>query len=119
MRTLLPGCLLAVALNAAKPPAKIVNDGYGDYVFVPAGPFKMGANFGDGESREGPVHVVDLDAYYIGKFEVTNGEWRRFREDAGYNDTKFWAGGRVMPKEQIPYWTQRQNHGGALPGNDH
>src|SRR4051812_43061435 len=61
---------------------KVVNDGYGDYLLVPAGSFKMGDNFGDGESRERPVHVVDLDAYYIGKFEITNGEWRKFRDDA-------------------------------------
>jgi formylglycine-generating enzyme required for sulfatase activity len=59
-----------------------VNDGYGDYVFVPAGAFKMGDNFGDGESRERPVHTVDLDAFYIGKYEITNGEWRKFRDDA-------------------------------------
>jgi formylglycine-generating enzyme required for sulfatase activity len=112
------GCLLAVSVNAANSPAKVVNDGHGDYMYVPAGAFKMGDNFGDGESRERPVHVVILDAYYIGKFEVTNGEWRKFRDDPGYNDSRFWPGGLVMPKEQIPYWTQPQNHGGSISGNE-
>src|SRR5258706_1402123 len=74
------------AMFAAAPP--FADDGYGELVLVPAGVFRMGDNFGDGESRERPVHVVELDAYYIGKYEVTNGQWRRFRDDADYNDPK-------------------------------
>ena len=116
IRALLTFAAVAGSLIAADP--KIVNDGYGDFVLVPAGPFKMGDNFGDGESRERPVHTVDLDAFYIGKFEVTNGDWRKFRDDSGYDDPKFWPGGRVVPKDQVPYWTQANNHGGATPGSD-
>jgi len=71
----------------------------------------MGDTFGDGDGRERPVHTVDLDAFYIGRFEVTNAQWRRFRDDPGYDDPKMWPDGRVMPKTQIPYWTQAQNHG--------
>jgi formylglycine-generating enzyme required for sulfatase activity len=97
---------------------KVVNDGYGDLVYVPAGAFKMGDNFGDGESRERPVHAVELDAFYIGKYEVTNADWRKFQNDPGYNETKFWPEGRAVPKDQSPYWTQTQNHGGATPDSD-
>ncbi len=109
--------LLAGGLLAADAP-KTVNDGYGDFLYVPAGAFKMGDNFGDGESRERPVHTVTLDAYYIGKFEVTNADWRKFRDDPAYNDTKLWPTGRVVPKDQSPYWTQPMNHGGGTPGSD-
>ncbi len=112
------GFTTAVLLSAPSSPPQVVNDGYGDFVYVPAGPFKMGDNFGDGESRERPVHVVELDAFYIGKYEVTNGDWKKFRDDPGYDDPKFWPGGRVVPKDQIPYWTQPQNHGGGTPGSD-
>ena len=101
---------------AGAPP--IVNDGYGDFVYVPAGPFKMGDNFGDGESRERPVHTVELDAFYIAKYETTNGDWRKFRDDPGYDDTKFWPTGRVVPKDQVPYWTDARNHGGGTPNSD-
>ena len=97
---------------------KMVNDGYGDFVFVPAGDFKMGDNFGDGEPRDRPVHLVTLDAYYIGKYEVTNADWRKFRDDPAYNDPKLWPSGRVVPKDQVPYWTQANNHGGGTPGSD-
>jgi formylglycine-generating enzyme required for sulfatase activity len=97
---------------------KVINDGYGELVYVPSGAFKMGDNFGDGESRERPVHTVSLDAYYIGKYEVTNAEWRKFLDDPGYNDPQFWPNGWVVPKDQNPYWTQDRNHGGATPGSD-
>jgi formylglycine-generating enzyme required for sulfatase activity len=95
-----------------------VDDGYGEYVYVPAGPFEMGDTAGDGSSRERPAHVVELDAFYIGKFEVTNAEWKKFRDDPGYDDARFWPNGRVVPRDQIPYWTQPNNHGGGTPGSD-
>ena len=110
-----PALVSLCALAASLPPA---NDGYGDYVYVPAGSFRMGDNFGDGEARERPLHVVELDAFYIGKLEITNGQWRKFRDDPGYDDTKFWPGGRVVPKDQIPYWSDARNHGGGTPDSD-
>ena len=115
MRTL-AALLALVSLQAATPPQ--ADDGYGELVLVPAGAFRMGDNTGEGESRERPVHVVELDAYYIGKYEVTNGQWRKFRDDPGYDDPKFWPGGRPVPKNQVPYWTQANNHGGGTPDSD-
>ena len=113
---LLAALILAQALQAAAP--VMADDGYGELVLVPAGAFKMGDNFGDGESRERPVHVVELDAYYIGKYEVTNGQWRKFRDDAGYDDPKYWPGRKPFPKEQNSYWMQANNHGGGTPNSD-
>lgn len=106
---------LLAAANLTQPP---VNDGYGDFVYVSAGPFKMGDNFGDGLPRERPVHSVELDAFYIAKYETTNAQWRRFRDDPGYDDVKYWPEGKVAPKDQIPYWTQANNHGGGTPNSD-
>jgi len=60
-----------------------VNDGYGDYVLVPAGEFQMGDNFNDGSSYERPVHTVYLDVYYIGKYDVTNGKYCQFLNEIG------------------------------------
>lgn len=110
--------LAATAAWTAEPIQKTVDDGFGVLVYVPAGEFRMGDNFGDGEARERPVHVVDLDAFYIAKHEVTNAQWRKFRDDPGYDDPKFWPGGRIVPKDQIPYWTDPRNHGGGTPGSD-
>ena len=62
---------------------RVVNDGYGDYLLVPAGEFKMGDNFNEGDSSEKPVHTVYLDAYYIGKYEVTNEQYCQFLNEKG------------------------------------
>ena len=122
------GFLPAAAANLVKTPAastrgagmtpKTVNDGFGDYVFVPAGTFEMGDRAGDGLARERPAHAVELGAFYIGKFEITNREWKKFRDDPGYDDPKFWPNGRVVPRDQVPYWTQPNNHGGGTPDSD-
>jgi len=44
-------------------------------VLVPAGEFVMGNNNGD--SDEQPVHTAYLDAFYIDKYEVTNGLYKK------------------------------------------
>ncbi len=110
--------LFAASALLADIAAVQVNDGYGDLVAVRAGSFKMGDNFGDGESRERPVHTVYLDAYFIGKHEVTNADWKKFQDDPGYDDPKFWPNGYVVARNQSPYWTQAQNHGGATPDSE-
>jgi formylglycine-generating enzyme required for sulfatase activity len=46
-------------------------------VLIPAGAFTMGDSL-DGDS-EAPTHTVTLDAYYIGKYEVTKAEWDEVR----------------------------------------
>jgi serine/threonine-protein kinase len=43
-------------------------------VYVPAGGTLMGRN--DGDINESPEHPVYLDAYWIGKYEVTNAQYR-------------------------------------------
>jgi len=56
------------------------------FVFVPEGEFLMGDNFDEGYERERPVHTVFLDAYYIGKYEVTNREYLEFLKEAKKNN---------------------------------
>jgi formylglycine-generating enzyme required for sulfatase activity len=45
-------------------------------VFVPAGEFIMGSPQGEGGDDERPQREVYLDAFYIGKYEVTNAEYK-------------------------------------------
>ena len=52
-----------------------------DYLIF-AGPFVMGNDDGGREDR--PAHEVDLPAYEIDKFEVTNGDFAVFVETSGY-----------------------------------
>jgi formylglycine-generating enzyme len=45
-----------------------------EMVEVQGGTFQMGSN--DGESDEKPVHSVSVSTFYIGKYEVTQKQWR-------------------------------------------
>ncbi len=47
-------------------------------VLVPAGEFWMGND--DGNDDEKPRHRVDLDAYYIDRYEITDGLYQHFME---------------------------------------
>lgn len=47
-----------------------------EFVSVKGGCYQMGDTFGDGESDEKPVHEVCVDDFYIGKYEVTQGQWK-------------------------------------------
>jgi rhamnose transport system permease protein len=53
-----------------------------DTVEIPAGPFNMGAT--DGNQNETPVHAVDLPAFLIDRFEVTNANFDAFTRATGY-----------------------------------
>jgi len=59
-------------------------------VFVKGGTFKMGSK--TGEEDELPVHKVKLSDFYIGKYEVTNGEFVVFLNEKGnqYEDHALW-----------------------------
>ena len=52
-------------------------------VLIQAGEFSMGGNDLSAEPDEKPLHTVNLDAYYIDKFEVTNAAYIACVEDAG------------------------------------
>lgn len=81
---LFPLIAVSAALAAEKPAATaaaVVNDKNRDpatgmeFVLVKGGCFQMGDVFGDGGSDEQPVHEVCVSDFYLGKYEVTLGEW--------------------------------------------
>jgi formylglycine-generating enzyme required for sulfatase activity len=49
---------------------------------IPAGTFVMGSDTGDPE--DSPAHEVDLPAFEIDKFEVTNADFAVFADETGY-----------------------------------
>jgi len=52
-----------------------------DFVNIPAGCFTMGDTNGDGQGDEKPLHQVCLDSFSLGKYEVTNAQYRKFRPE--------------------------------------
>ena len=46
-----------------------------DMILIPAGEFQMGSN---DSTDEKPVHTVNIDAFYIDAYEVTNSQYKAF-----------------------------------------
>ena len=61
-------------------------------VFIKSGCFKMGNTFGDGNEGEKPVHKVCVDDFYIGRYEITNGQFVVFLNDVSKRgvNREFW-----------------------------
>ncbi|HTY02125.1 MAG TPA: formylglycine-generating enzyme family protein [Rhodocyclaceae bacterium] len=72
-----------------------------EMVTVPAGSFVMGI---DGRGDLGPAHTVSLPAFAIGRFEVTQGEWKALM---GTNPSKFVDCGDNCPVERVT-WPEAQ-----------
>jgi formylglycine-generating enzyme required for sulfatase activity len=52
-----------------------------EFVKIPEGCFVMGDTHGDGQGDEKPLHEVCIDVFFIGRYEVTNSQYRKFRPD--------------------------------------
>jgi formylglycine-generating enzyme required for sulfatase activity len=59
-----------------------------DVVTIPEGAFLMGCEAG--QENERPVHRVWLDRFALGKFPVTNRQYREFLESTGTEPPRFW-----------------------------
>jgi formylglycine-generating enzyme required for sulfatase activity len=65
-----------------------------DMAILPAGTFQMGNSKGasEGMSDELPVHLVTLDSFAIGKYEITNGQYCAFLKSAYPSELKVVSG---------------------------
>ncbi len=68
-----------------------------EMIAVEGGTFQMGSNNGD--SDEKPVHRVTVSDFYIGKYEVTQKEWK----DVMGNNPSNWKGDN-LPVEQVSWY---------------
>jgi formylglycine-generating enzyme required for sulfatase activity/energy-coupling factor transporter ATP-binding protein EcfA2 len=86
-------------------------------VSVEAGEFTMGS---DEYKSEQPIHRVYLDAFMIGKYPVTNEEFKSFMSDDGYKKKEFWTpeGWQWREEENILeplHWHDRKWNGPNFP----
>jgi formylglycine-generating enzyme required for sulfatase activity len=109
-----------------------------ELIYLPAGEFTMGsstaelqawleAHTGDEDSwfaEERPQCRIKLKAYWIGRTEVTNAQYRRFVEATGRDAPEHWRGGKIPTGlENFPVvmveWDDAQAYcawaGGRLP----
>ncbi|CAK8712446.1 MAG: Formylglycine-generating enzyme, required for sulfatase activity, contains SUMF1/FGE domain [Candidatus Electronema aureum] len=70
------------------------------FMYIPGGCFDMGSDENDDEK---PVHEVCVNAFWMGKYEVTQGQWRKVM---GGNPAKFQKGDDY-PVEQVS-WKEAQ-----------
>ncbi|MFZ2419419.1 MAG: formylglycine-generating enzyme family protein [Smithellaceae bacterium] len=80
------------------------------FAFVKGGCYQMGDTFGDGGKDEKPVHDVCVSDFYMGKHEVTQGQWKRIM---GNNPSSFSSCGDNCPVENVS-WNDVQNFIGKL-----
>ncbi len=84
------------------------NDNTDAMILVEGGWFDMGSN--DGHSEEKPVHRVYVNSFYIGKYEVTLGEFKTFIDATGYktdaekDDVSYIRTGSVVKKQTGVNW---------------
>ncbi len=62
---------------------------------IPAGSFQMGDIQGDGQNDELPVHWVSVNAFAMGRYEVTFAEYDKFADATGREkpDDEGWGRG--------------------------
>ncbi|KJR42911.1 serine/threonine protein kinase [Candidatus Magnetoovum chiemensis] len=75
-----------------------------EMVYVRGGEFEMGDVFGDGYDYEKPVHTVELDDYWIGKYPVTQMQWESVM---GYNPSYF-KGCGSLPVESVSWYEAKE-----------
>ena len=87
-----------------------------EMIFVPGGSFLMGSpeNEPDRRSSEGPQHQVNVPSFYIGKYEVTQAQWRAviggnqpdinddFPESVSWNEAKAFCRKLSRPRLGLP-----------------
>jgi gamma-glutamyl hercynylcysteine S-oxide synthase len=78
-------------------------------VLIPGGPFTMGTSVEPWAlDNERPAHQVDVPAFRLDTFPVSNGEFAAFVADGGYRDPRWWTEAG---------WDHVQRAGLTAPGN--
>lgn len=103
--------LIVIPAQAEQPKkeegGKILNILDMEFVWVPGGCYMMGSDLGG--SDEKPVHKVCVNGFWIGKYEVTQGQYKMIM---GKNPSYFKKGGKY-PVEQVS-WYDTQSFISAL-----
>ena len=84
------------------------NTKFPQMIFVYGGTFKMGSN--NGYPDEQPIHTVELDNYYISKYEITVSQYREYCRTTGVafpdKPNKAW----YVNHEKSQNWVWKDKH---------
>ncbi|HWQ83005.1 MAG TPA: formylglycine-generating enzyme family protein [Anaerolineales bacterium] len=77
-----------------------------EFIQIPAGPMVMGSNSTldhAAQIDEFPAHELEITDFYIGRFPVTNAQYRQFVAESGQRPPLFWKDGQLPAgKEDHP-----------------
>jgi formylglycine-generating enzyme required for sulfatase activity len=87
------------AAKRAAQPGDILcaGSGFPELVLLPGGSFQMGSTQ---RSNEEPVHTVHVASFAMGKYPVTQGQWKKVM---GSNPSHFSYGGDQCPVEKVSW----------------
>lgn len=112
-----PQALKRAAPDPAAPPAPQLRSGESrvfdgiEFVWVPAGTFRMGSTSAEArENERPPIRVLVHRGFWLGKYEVTQSEWRAVM---GTNPAQFSGCGPDCPVERVS-WNDAQEFIGKL-----
>ncbi|MCE7989447.1 MAG: NACHT domain-containing protein [Caldilinea sp. CFX5] len=77
-----------------------------EFCYVPPGPFIMGSGDDDplAYDSEKPQHIYDITyGYWIGRYLVTNAQFKQFVTSGGYSDQKWWS-----EAKEVGFWKAGQ-----------
>jgi formylglycine-generating enzyme required for sulfatase activity/energy-coupling factor transporter ATP-binding protein EcfA2 len=81
-------------------------------IAIPSGKFKMESPAGQGYSTEKPEHDVSVAAFHLGKYPVTQEQWRAValspKVERDLNPTPAYARGDRLPVEQVSWHEARE-----------
>ncbi len=99
MKKILMTLLAGMVLNTLPAYADVALE----MVRIPSGSFTMGCQEGrdkDCDSDEKPAHTVDLSRFELGKYEITQGQWKAVM---GSNPSDFKKCGDTCPVESVSW----------------
>ncbi len=90
---------------------------YRGMVYVEGGRARIGAETpGVGDMDETPAHDVQLRAYFIDRFEVTNRDFKAFVDAGGYSNDDLWRDVGAMERQRMVDQTGRPGPSGWSDG---
>ncbi|MDJ0693967.1 formylglycine-generating enzyme family protein [Mastigocoleus sp. MO_188.B34] len=79
-----------------------------DMVYIPGGKFMMGSPEGEGLDTEKPQHEVTVPAFFMGKYQVTQEQWKAVaalpKVDRKLNPDPSYFKGNNLPVEQVSWY---------------
>jgi formylglycine-generating enzyme len=72
--------------ETTKAESTVVEEVIPSEILIPGGEFRMG----DSQGKDRPVHTVQIDSFYIDKYELTNAEYRVYLQQTGKPEPKYW-----------------------------